>query len=103
MNISFSTRENKKAAIYTSIICVTLLLIFLLIKWDINLPIEPIVQDQIEINLGNRIFYIERNKLFMIKVQTFRMKSEGIAKINEENIYDISIKGDIIINIFIDT
>jgi len=53
MNISFSTTENKKAAIYTAIVCITLLLVFLLIKWDINLPIEPIVQDQIEINLGN--------------------------------------------------
>lgn len=53
MNISFSTAENKKAAIYTSIICITLLLIFLLIKWDVNTPLEPLVQDQIEINLGN--------------------------------------------------
>jgi hypothetical protein len=56
----------------------------------------------IEINLGNRIFYIERNKLFMIKFQKVKMKGEGIVKINEECIYDISEKSDIIIHIYID-
>jgi hypothetical protein len=55
----------------------------------------------IEINLGNRIFYIERNKLFMIKFQKVKMKGEGIVKINEECIYDISEKSDIIIHIYI--
>lgn len=58
--------------------------------------------EMIEINLGNRTFLIERKKLFLIEFQQINMKKEGISKINEENIYDISEKSDIIVHIYID-
>jgi curved DNA-binding protein CbpA len=58
--------------------------------------------EMIEINLGNRTFLIERQKLFLIEFQQIIMKKEGISKINEENIYDISEKSDIIVHIYID-
>jgi hypothetical protein len=47
------SEEKKKALLYAAIICGTLLLLFILIKWTIVPPSEPIVQEQIEINLGN--------------------------------------------------
>lgn len=53
MIISFQTEENKKALIYTSVICVILLLLFIFIRWSDLPPSNPIIQDQIEINLGN--------------------------------------------------
>lgn len=57
--------------------------------------------ETIEINLGNRTFLIERKKLFLIEFQQIVMKKEGISKINEENIYDIGEKSDIIVHIYI--
>lgn len=53
MTASFESEKNKKAFIYTTIICVTLLLLFFLISWKVMPPAVPIVQDLIEINLGN--------------------------------------------------
>jgi outer membrane biosynthesis protein TonB len=50
---SFSTEENKKAAIYTAVICGILLLLFIFIRWSDLPPTIPVVEDQIEINLGN--------------------------------------------------
>jgi len=57
--------------------------------------------EYITIHLGNKTFYIDRTHLLMIKFQKFRIKRQGIVKINEENIYDISEKGDIIVHISI--
>ena len=55
--------------------------------------------EYIEINLGNRKFMVERNKLLMTDFQKYIIKSNGIVKINEDDIYDVSEKGDIIIYI----
>ncbi len=53
MNHSFESEKNKKAFIYTAIICGTLLLLFILIKWK-NTPASiPMIQELIEVNLGN--------------------------------------------------
>ena len=50
---SFESEKNKKALMYTSIICGVLLLLFIFIRWSV-LPLSvPVVQDLIEINLGN--------------------------------------------------
>lgn len=46
-------KQNRKAFMYTAIICGTLLLLFILISWKVMPPSIPIVQDLIEINLGN--------------------------------------------------
>ena len=50
---TFSTEENKKAAIYTAIICGILLLLFIFIRWSDLPPATPLIQDQIVIDLGN--------------------------------------------------
>ena len=39
------------------------------------------------------------NKLFMKKNQCYRIKNKGLSKINENDIYDVSTKSDIIVNI----
>ncbi len=49
----FETNKNKKALLYTTIICAVLLLMFILISWKVMPPSVPVVQDLIEINLGN--------------------------------------------------
>lgn len=51
--LEFEAQKNKKAFLYTVIICGTLLLMFILISWKTMPPSIPVVQDLIEINLGN--------------------------------------------------
>ena len=53
MYIAIQTEENKKALIYTTAICTILIILFILIRWNTNPPPELVIQDQIEINLGN--------------------------------------------------
>ena len=53
MTKEFESEKNKKALLYTVAICGTLLLLFILIRWTVMPPSIPIVQDLIEINLGN--------------------------------------------------
>lgn len=53
MSATFEAEKNRKAFTYTTIICVTLLLLFIMIKWKVLPPTIPVVQDLIEINLGN--------------------------------------------------
>jgi len=53
MTTFFSTEENKKAAAYTATICGILLLLFIFIRWSVLPPTAPVIEDQIEINLGN--------------------------------------------------
>ena len=53
MTSSFEQEKNRKAFIYTAGICGFLLLMFFLISWKNIPPTQPVVQDLIEINLGN--------------------------------------------------
>jgi hypothetical protein len=53
MYFVIQTEENKKAFIYTTAICTILIILFILIRWNTNPPPELVIQDQIEINLGN--------------------------------------------------
>jgi len=53
MTKEYEIQKNKKAFLYTAIICGTLLLLFILISWKVMPPTIPVVQDLIEINLGN--------------------------------------------------
>ncbi len=53
MTKAFESEKNKKAFIYTAIICGLLLLMFFLISWKVMPVTPPVVQDLIEINLGN--------------------------------------------------
>jgi hypothetical protein len=58
-------------------------------------------KESIEIELGSQIFTIEMEKLKMAKHQSIILEKRGISKINTANIYDISKRADIIINITI--
>lgn len=53
MSAAFETEKNKKAFLYTAAICAALLLLIFIITWPLPKVPEPIVQDLIEINLGN--------------------------------------------------
>jgi len=53
MYIVIQTEENKKALTYTTAICTILIILFIFIRWNTNSPPESVIQDQIEINLGN--------------------------------------------------
>jgi hypothetical protein len=53
MITSFEKEKNRKALIYTLSICGALLLMFILISWKVAPPAPPVVQDLLEINLGN--------------------------------------------------
>ena len=53
MTGNFEAQKNRKAFLYTVAICALLLLLFIIVKWQSNPPSIPIVQDLIEVNLGN--------------------------------------------------
>lgn len=53
MSASFESEKNKKALAYTTAICAILLLLAIFITWQLPAPPVPVVQDLIEINLGN--------------------------------------------------
>ncbi len=53
MQATFEAEKNKKALTYTIIICGILLALAFLITWPILQPTPPVVQDLLEINLGN--------------------------------------------------
>ena len=53
MNTTFESEKNRKALLYTAIICGMLLLMFVLISWKDVPPTAPVALDLIEINLGN--------------------------------------------------
>ena len=60
---------------------------------------EVILDGKIIFNIGKKEFNIPVNKLYMKKNQYYRIKNEGLSKINENDIYDVSSKSDIVVNI----
>jgi hypothetical protein len=55
MTETFEAEKNRKAFTYTAIICGTILLLFIIIKWKVEPVSVPIIQDLIEIKLGNEL------------------------------------------------
>ena len=53
MESTFEAEKNRKAFLYTAIICGVLLLLAIFITWPIMKVSEPVVQDLIQVNLGN--------------------------------------------------
>jgi hypothetical protein len=51
--ITFEQQKNRKALSYTLLICAAILLLSILISWQVKPPTPAIIQDLIEINLGN--------------------------------------------------
>ena len=50
---------------------------------------------------NKKMFEIEINKILFKKQQYYKIKKEGLSKINENDIFDISEKADIIVNIIL--
>ena len=68
---------------------------------DKNELIENLMLDgSIKINIGENEFSIFLSKLYMKREQNYRIKNAGISKIKKD-IYDVSEKSDIIVNITI--
>jgi len=55
MSATFEAEKNRKAGIYTALICGTILMIALLVSWKNSPPPPKIAEEFIEINLGNDI------------------------------------------------
>ena len=55
MSATFEAEKNRKAFIYTGLICAAILLIALLVSWKNSPPPPKIAEEFIEINLGNDI------------------------------------------------
>ncbi len=53
MTNTFDKERHRKALTYTAIICGALLFLFIFISWKVLPPAPPVVQDLMEINLGN--------------------------------------------------
>jgi hypothetical protein len=55
----------------------------------------------IQINIIDRVFEIPVRELYMRKTQYYRIKQQGLTKINENDIYDVSDKADIFVKIVV--
>lgn len=53
MQATFEAEKNRKAFIYTVIICAIILLLAFIITFNVDKVIPPLAQDLIEVNLGN--------------------------------------------------
>lgn len=53
MTQHFESQKNIKAGSYTLIICVSLLLIFLFVKWTVPTFPQPAIEEGLEVNLGS--------------------------------------------------
>ncbi len=53
INHGFEAEKNRKALFYTAFICGLFLLVAIFYTWQMQIPPTPVVQDLIQINLGN--------------------------------------------------
>ncbi len=53
MATQFDKERHRKAFVYTTVICSVLLIAFIFISWTVKPPSPPVIQDLMEINLGN--------------------------------------------------
>ena len=53
INHSFEAEKNRKALLYTTIICGLFLIVAIFYTWPMQIPPIPTVQDLIDVNLGN--------------------------------------------------
>ncbi len=53
MTDNFESEKNLKATGYTAVICALLLILFLYVSWTQPVEAPPVVEDGIEVNLGN--------------------------------------------------
>src|SRR3954467_8245412 len=53
MSPAFEREKNVKALTYTAVICVLLFIIFFFVKWTLPQIAPPVMEEGIEVNLGN--------------------------------------------------
>lgn len=53
INHSFEAEKNRKAFIYTAMVCGLFLLLAIFYTWPLQVPPTPVVEDLIDVNLGN--------------------------------------------------
>ena len=58
-------------------------------------------KQNIEVNIGSKMFFIPVKELFIRQEQYYRIKGDGLSQINENDIYDVDDKCDIIFKIII--
>ena len=67
---------------------------------DIRMKIADLLDKKcIEIDIGNRVFIVDADALYIKNTQTYVLHGAGIPIINIKNIYDTSEKSSIIFNI----
>jgi len=63
---------------------------------------ELIINNQdLEITIGEKIFTISLSELNMKREQYYRIRGQGLTKVNENDMYDVSKKSDIIVKILL--
>jgi hypothetical protein len=58
-------------------------------------------KSSLEFTIGNKVFEIPLHELYIKKNQTYRLRTQGLTKINEKDMYDVSEKSDIFVKITI--
>ena len=69
------------------------------ISLQTDLPNLILNNSSINIIIGDKTFYILVSELLMKREQYYRIKNQGLTKINEEDIYNVFEKADIIVKI----
>ena len=59
-------------------------------------------KQNIDVNIGAKIFSIPIKELFIRSEQYYRIKGGGLTKINENDIYDVDKKTDIIFKVYLE-
>jgi hypothetical protein len=59
-------------------------------------------KQNIDVNIGTKIFNIPIKELFIRSEQYYRIRGGGLTKINENDIYDVDKKTDIIFKIYLE-
>jgi len=64
--------------------------------------IEELFKNDVSIQflIGNKVFEIPLNELKIKKIQNIQLKSQGLTRINEKDIYDVSDKADIFVKVY---
>ena len=82
-----------------------------LIKVDIEGGDEDVFEElknlilmdgSIDFSLDTKLFKIPVRDLYMKKDQTHKIKGQGISRICEKDIYNVSLKGDLFVNIVLE-
>lgn len=53
----------------------------------------------VEFKIGSKVFEIPLDELKIKKKQLYRLKGQGLSNVSEKNMYDVSEKSDILVNI----